>query len=68
MLKELLLSRKRCATELQKLWQDLDLREKAFEEAAQEAGSKLSVWKFASGNSTGTMTLLDIVGLQTVYI
>lgn len=42
MLKELLLSRKRCATELQKLWQDLDLREKAFEEAAQEAGSKLS--------------------------
>jgi len=66
MLKELLLSRKRCGTELQKLWQDLDLREKAFEEAAQEAGSKTV--GFASGHSTGTMTLLDIVGLQTVYI
>jgi len=35
---ELLLNRKRCAGELQQLWQELDLREMAFTDAALEAG------------------------------
>lgn len=37
---ELLVGRQRCARELQQLWEDLDVREKALEEAALEAGCR----------------------------
>lgn len=55
------------------------LRHRVAKTLARSGSSREVLWRsspggwvqtvgFASGNSTGTMTLLDIVGLQTVYI